>query len=452
MVNPERWRLGVAGVPAILGGQAASLLIGLVSSAVLARSLGPSGLAVFGVLAVVLSFAGTVSDLGLRGAVVREVARQPTDGVRAARHIADVYARLKLLAAVVVAGLLALLATPIVAALDLPPDRGRLFLLLVAFGVVAKGIGGSISGVLHGLGRFTALAGMDVVTALVTAVSFVLIAVTTGLGISSALVVGAVAAIAAAAVGYRWLPADWRPRLAGTPPSGAAHGRRLLRFGAWLGVGALLSIVALRVDLLLVNSALTAAETGAYALALALWMRLSMLHRAFRTALLPDASAQTDAADQRAYLRRVWPASAAAGGLLVLTLPLAGPLVRLIYGAPFLPAVRPLQILVLIITVDLVALPLTALAYPLGLSRLLAARDGLHAVLLVGGLLLVLPEGGLVGAAVVKLGAAAVSTTTIAAIIFRRLDAGGETAPDLSRPATSRAPGTAPAAPPLESR
>ena len=58
----------------VLSGQLFRLGLGIISSALLARSLGPAGLSLFTVVGAATGIAGTVADLGLRMSAIRHVA------------------------------------------------------------------------------------------------------------------------------------------------------------------------------------------------------------------------------------------------------------------------------------------------------------------------------------------------------------------------------------------
>ncbi|MFW6096864.1 MAG: hypothetical protein ACOC9Z_02250, partial [Chloroflexota bacterium] len=90
----------------VFGGNMLSLALGIVSSAVLARALGPEGLSTFAIVGATTSIAATVSDAGLRLGAIRHIAGALVKDVRRAQALARAYATLKFLGSVAIVVLL----------------------------------------------------------------------------------------------------------------------------------------------------------------------------------------------------------------------------------------------------------------------------------------------------------------------------------------------------------
>jgi O-antigen/teichoic acid export membrane protein len=424
----------VSGAPAygrdaavMAAGQAAALVIGVVSSAVLARTVGPSGLRVLGTLAAVQMIAATAADLGLRGSVVRHAAADlPTHPERAGRLVrAGVAVQLGAALALVVAVNLA--AAPLGEWLRLPTGTTRLLIALASLGILTRAAGGAVAGPLQALGRFEVLASTQVLGAAVTLSAFGLLAAVGQLEVEQALMVGVVAGAAVAITGSRFLPASWRHALRSVTAD-APERRQLLRFGRWLWLGALATIAYVQADFLLVNTGVSAREAGIYALALSLSLKVAILGHAAWIVLVPAASALRSDTDRRAFVRRATPVTLVAAGLVVAAVIVAGPAIALVYGEAFAPAAAPFRLLALTTLIDLLALPVVVLAFPLDAPRAMAATDWLRLVALVPAVLVALPRWGLVGAAGAKLAVHAVGTLLLAITIQRRSTAAGRAA------------------------
>lgn len=124
--------------------------------------------------------------------------------------------------------------------------------------------------------------------------------------------------------------------------------REALSYGVKAYPGNVLSFLHLRVDLLLLNRYLDPTSVGFYAVAVALVDQLALISRAAATALFPRVAAGT-VDGRRASLtplvtRTVLLVSASAGAVLCLV---AGPLVHLLYSETYLPVIAPLRILVI---------------------------------------------------------------------------------------------------------
>ena len=238
--------------------------------------------------------------------------------------------------------------------------------------------------------------------------------------VTTALVVGAIAALIAALVGFLLLPRDWRRGLLMRGRVNRSDVRQLLGFSKWLWLGTGMVILYFQLDLLLVNRMSDALATGHYALAYNLSMRANVLVQSANMVLLPAASVLVTAADVRAYLRRSWRQVGLMTGLLAAALVFADPFIRIVYGARFEAALVPFLILGLVVGLDVITMPVDLLAYPFDIPRLIALSNGLRLVLLLALAPLLIVEMGIAGAAVAKLVAKIVSSLLVFLITRQR--------------------------------
>lgn len=141
-------------------------------------------------------------------------------------------------------------------------------------------------------------------------------------------------------VGFLWLLWLLRDHLKLPPRLSVALLKENLPYGLKAYLAALLAFTVLRVDLFLVQAKLGSEDAGFYSIAVTLAEMVYMLPVVVGTMLFPKLSAMPDEAAKWNLTRK----TAALLGLLMaavggVTVILAEPVVRLLYGASFLPAV-----------------------------------------------------------------------------------------------------------------
>ena len=390
----------------VFSGQALRLGLGIVSSSLLARGLGPAGLGVFSVISVWMTIAVTLGDVGVTKSAVRfmavELLNQPTDALATGR----VFTALRLVGALAVTITIALLATPLAQALHLGPlQPGRLLIGLAALGILATSFSSIPSTILQALKQFRGLFATQTLNIVLTVVLVAGLFVAGRVTIATALVVGLVAALAATLLGYRLMPAPWRGtlRISLGADLTSPTARRLLDFGKWLWVSTLLSVVLAQVDLLLVNRYTDAQSAGYYALALNLSLKVDILNQTLQVVLLPTVAALTTLAQMRGYLRDSFRRTLGLAGLLVIAGVVARPFILLVYGADYAPAVPLFYLLLVVAAFDLLTLPALLLAFPLDAPKMIAASHLLRIAVMLAASALLIPLWGGAGAAVAKL-------------------------------------------------
>lgn len=410
----------------VFTGQALRLGLGIVSSSLLARGLGPAGLGVFSVISVWMSFAVTLGDFGVTKSAVRfiavEVLNQPADALTTGR----VFANLRLAGALLVTLALIILAGPLSQLLGLQPlQQGRLLIWLAALGVLTTSFSSIPSTILQALKRFSALFATQTLAITLTVVLVAVLYLIDQVTIASALVVGAIAALAATLLGFRLMPLPWRRTISVSSAAELAGptARQLLNFGKWLWISTLLSVVLAQVDLLLVNRYTDATSAGYYALALNLSLKVDILNQTLQVVLLPTVAALTTLAQMRSYLRDSFRRILSLAGLLVIVALLARPFIVLVYGTAYTPAVTLFYLLLVVSAFDLLTLPVLLLAFPLDAPRLIATSHLVRIIVMLAASALLIPLWGGAGAAVAKLLAkvlGALFMGAVLAIVWRR--------------------------------
>jgi PST family polysaccharide transporter len=359
----------------LTGAESVRLAFGLVSSLLIARALGPADYGMYAVLAAMVGIVGVLAEGGLSEAAVLRMAPTP---VATQREQGRAFFWLRLSLATGVVAVLCLLAGPLASILGIKDDGALTRWALL--GVVATAASGAVSVLLQAARRFGEMSLLTLVNTGLTAVLALALWLAGALNIATALVVlGIGTSLATFVVGLRQL--RWRPCIPSLPRL-RAEGRQLLRTGRWLWLAALLAMLAVNLDVLIVNRFSAPATVGAYALAVNLASKTSVVNYSLYTVLLPGVAELDDAAAVKSYLKRATLRSTVVALILAACIPLAGPFVLLVYGAEFAPAIGLLQLLVGVVIFDLLLTPLLLVPLAYRRARVLAAADGARALTL----------------------------------------------------------------------
>jgi len=302
------------------GGKAATLLLALATAAIVARELGPSGQAVFAVAFTLTLVLVQVGGLGFTTANPYFVAREPALLPRVVGNAVWFSALLGLV--LIAAGVvLKLVAPSAIEGLGWEP------LLVTLAGIPGALAVVSLQSILLGQGRmvgYSAIeAGQNAVTLIAVLVAFEVF----GSGLTGALAaIGVVrygAAVAALVLLRRSLELQaldfelWR---------------RMLGYGARIYVAILVSFLVIRVDLFLVNTIVGREEAGVYSIAAALADGMFVLPMVIGLNLLPRVAR----GDPTQASAEVFRSIAVLYGLFCLvTVPLAGPAISIIFGESY---------------------------------------------------------------------------------------------------------------------
>ena len=323
----------------LLTGEVSAQLLGFVIAAYLARAIGPTGFGIWTFAAAVVAYLAVVVEAGTDTWGLRELSAFPS---RVRRSLAAVIA-LRLGLTLLAATALAVVALTVVRT----PER-RLALVLGTSSLL--GLALQSHWALRALGRVTPVAAASVVQRLVfLGLAVVLVHspaqapyVLLWQGVSE--VLAALLLLAALAPGAGAEPARPQPALV----------RRVASESWPIGVARALRGVLYTANVAVLARYWSDQTVGQYGAALRLTMAVLAVSTLFGMAVAP-ALARACAADA-ASAGRV--AAASLRGLSVLLVPLvvggavlAAPLVTLVFGAEFLPAVTPLRILLVSVLV-----------------------------------------------------------------------------------------------------
>lgn len=365
-----------------------TLVIGVVVGVVTARWLGPAGRGVLAALTLLSGLCVAIASMGLTDAAVVMV------GQRRVSVLAALSANIGL---VLLSGATAGAACFIVAALQIQPDSTSVWLAVAvaSLTVPIAGLQNMISGGLMLTERIVQASGVIGAMAVVTLFATCILVIPLSMGIVGAALALMLGAIAGTVFAWRFLPLDpglrprWLPSYLGPA----------LRYGVKLQGSQLLTLLAGRLDLLIVFSLLGEAAAGRYSISLTVASIVGLPLFALSYAIFPRV-AYVPAEEARRLTLLVWRRG------LIATLVVAGALagfcplgIPLLFGDEFSPAVTPALIL---LVGSVIGTGQWTLARPVGARgrpNLLVVSYGISLVTMVGLDFALIPMLGLPGAA-----------------------------------------------------
>lgn len=387
----------------------AGIALGLVTGVFVARTLGPEGRGAYFLAMTAATLLAQFGHLGLPAANTYKVAREPdllpslTANSVWVATTGGVTLGTGLYAFVTFSEALPLTSTLAgVAAVWIPFALAAMLLQNLMIGVGAVGTANIID-----VGQKAATVGL--------LAALLLLGTVTPVSVLAAQVVTiAVAALASVAT--------LRKRSAAPGRSSWALFRSMVAYGARSFGASVVSFLLLKADIIMVGSILGLEATGIYSIAAAMGEYFLLLPITAGTLLFPRLAAMADPLERWAIAKRfVLYASGLMGALAVIAIPLAEPLINLLYGQEFVPASRPFLILLpgaVLLSANVilnnyfaaVGMPLVTLFAPLvglltnvALNVILAPRWGIdgaavatavsYAVMLAGGFVYAGSEG-----------------------------------------------------------
>ena len=373
----------------------------------MARELGREG---FGAFMFALGLTGALligAGFGTDELTAREVAR---DHSRAGRYLSNVSA-LKTASAVVLLALAVLISQ----LGDFTADA-RAAVVIVGFGVAVEAIARTWYMIFQAHERLDLISLSIVIQRTLTAVAGIIV-LRSGGGVVAASVVFAIGAVCGLAVSEltvrRLIPRRPRPQPRTWP--------RLVKTAFPIGVAFLLFILLMRLDVTLLSFIAGEEEVGLYAAAYRLVESTQFVAWSLSAAMMPWLARTAAGGLTRGYELALKAMNAVLLPLSLVFVLFAKPLIDLLYGAAYEPAVLPLQLLGLTSALygmqNLASTTLIARNSPGTFGRLV----GVVVVLNLSANLIVIPRYGADGAAAVALGSAAVLAVASVLLAARRV-------------------------------
>jgi O-antigen/teichoic acid export membrane protein len=397
LAAPRVWlppRAALRSVSLLFAGNVCKIGLGVATSAIVFRALGPGSA---GRLALTLSLVGLFSligEFGLRDAAVTFIARALPANPARAHSVSRTFLLVKL-ALSTFAGAVAYFAAGWMAALFYPDADVAGLIQLGAFSLVTGGLLGFALTILEARQAFAAISVSSLLQAVVRALLILVLYTFREINLVTLVALEALVPLVVFFYSLRFIPKSFYRLRAPF----LEHLPALFHFTKWIAVAAIASTIFLKLDVLLLGYFRPPAEVGWYAVALALVGRLDVLKNAVLTTAFPDATRRTDAAELRAFIRQSLRVTGLASLLVAPLLFIGSALIVWIYGTTYAPAQSAFIPLLLAFLCGLNAEPLAYVLYalnrPLWIARmdlfLLAFHFGLNVMLI--------PLGGIVGAA-----------------------------------------------------
>jgi O-antigen/teichoic acid export membrane protein len=313
-------------------------ILGAVAAALLARSLGIEHFGTYTLLLTLINLLADLSDLGLASALLRFGAEcLARDDRQAFGRVLSAIVRLKALLAIVVLGLAGLVLYPLLPALFSHVDvRIASYISLTLLASVISIVASVFPPVLQAFGDFRAGA----LTSLARSVSRVLLIaglVTTfgSVDVRTALWVDAGSVFVFLVAGYFASPVK---RF--SFPADAEVTRQIIAFTRWVSLYQLITLLGTKLDVFIVGGLADARTLSVYGAAARVSGLVIAVTNSYYTVLLSSISmvaASAVAVAVRARQARM--ITAGLSGAMVLLALLADPVVRVLYGPEYLPAV-----------------------------------------------------------------------------------------------------------------
>jgi len=314
-----------AGVLMTLANKVIVLGVGLTSSIVIARALGPQGRGGFAAAVALATMLVQVGSLGITSANPLFAAREPGATGKLVTN--------SLWIAAVAGGCLAAL---MLAIRGVAPSavRGLTWTEVAVAGCIVPAMLSMLflQSVFLGQGRMVVYNAVEASTTVLQLLALVALSATTGLDVTLCLSVTLGTQVAAALI-YLVLLQRHRPPLSGPD---AALMRRMARFAAKIWATGLLSYAVIRLDVLLVNGILGSREAGFYSLAVTLVDMVCMVPLVVALNLYPRILGATGPDLTVQTIRTLAPCYLA---LCAAVAAVASPLITTLYGHEFDPSV-----------------------------------------------------------------------------------------------------------------
>jgi O-antigen/teichoic acid export membrane protein len=368
--------------------------LGVVTSAIIFRVLGPQDV---GRLTTALSVVGLLSiigEFGLRDAAINFIARSLRANSSMAGAVGRTFLVSKTFLSTVATGV-ALSAAGLIASRFFPEAQVESLIRLAAFSLLADGLLGYSLVILEAHQNFAAISLLHAVQSAVRFGLILALFVASQVNLVTLMVLETVVPLAAFIYSLRFLSPDYRalrrPFLAFIGP--------LFHFSKWIAVAVLCGLLVSRLDVMLLGHYASPAIVGFYAAALTIGSKIDLIKIPVLTTAFPDACRRTGRGDLRDYVRQHLKLTLLIS-LACLPLFFLGQfIIGLIYGAEYLSAVPAFALLLAANLVSLNVEPSAFVLYPLNKPAWVAAKELLVLAVLLGAGLVLIPLYGMLGAA-----------------------------------------------------
>jgi len=327
----------------IFSGSTFALILSFITSPVMAYYIGASGLGLWTMLFAITSLLG-VTNLGIPGATIKYVAEFKDDKNRLYQAVSTSFV-ISIILGIVTAVALFITADIITGIFNMPSLTPllKLFLLTIPFSYMVE----SIIATLNGLREMKLVSFLNVTSKSLN-FGLVLIPIILGYGIK-----GAVIGIIIATIIYAFIAMFFFSNFIFhlTFSKFRETAKKLLHFGIQTVISGIVSIMLYRIDVLMIGYFMTSTEVGIYSVAIGIARMIWIIPQSINTVSYPTFSyywGKGEHDEVNKLFDRGLKYSACMLAPIGLGLAIFGKdAILLLYGTKFLPAVLPLQILLI---------------------------------------------------------------------------------------------------------
>jgi O-antigen/teichoic acid export membrane protein len=389
--------MGLA-VVQLFGSRMAGQVAGFLAAILVARAVGPEAFGLYSVAVTIAIILAAVPGGGLDLAVVRVTARHWTMAPERSHNVLFAGGLIRLAAAL----LLTIIGLVVAWLLQGPLDRAALAapVACAALAGLAIGMTDYMLATFQARERFRPMFTLNLVGAALKLLPIALLFALGALTLINALAAFIVAVVLTVVVGAALMRSNWAGS-AHWEPSAAGE---LLHFSRWLVPTATLGVLTAGVDVAVLAHLASAETTGIYTSARTLASPLAIVGGTIGAVLLPRLTQLTDRTALYRAARVVGYRVAGLAALAAVGLGIAAPLaVPLVFGAGYSASVPVFQVLVVAYAVEIATWPALIVLLALDRPDITAGLSLLVLGITLGGVILVAPVVGAVGAAGVVL-------------------------------------------------
>jgi O-antigen/teichoic acid export membrane protein len=368
--------------------------LGIVTSAIIFRSLGPTDIGRMTTTLSIIGLLSIIGEFGLRDAAVNYITPALKDNLPRAHAIGRTFLVSKTFLATVATGV-TLSAGSLVAARLYPQAQLGALVQLAAFSLLADGLLGFSLAILEAHQNFAVISLLNGLQSLLRFALIVTLFLASHANLTAMLLLETVIPLAVFIFSLRYIPS---PYLALRRPYLQYLGL-LLHFSKWIALAAFSSLLAARLDVLVLGYYQVPATIGIYAAALAVVNKLDLIKIPILTTALPDACRRTDKADMRGYVLQSLRLTLLISAALLVLFPLLYWIIWLLYGNEYTAAVPAAYLLLAAYLVSLNVEPAAFFLYPLNKPAWVAGKEMLPLVFFTLISLVLIPRYGIIGAA-----------------------------------------------------
>lgn len=302
--------------------------IGLATSVIVARILGPEGRGLYAVAVAIGAIGVQFGNMGLHASNTYSAARK--------RSLVPTLVGNSLLVSFVFGGLVAALAWVVFSLWpNLAPVHGILLVLALVW--IPVGLAYMLMrDLLLGVQEIRAYNKIDLISSLFGVILIILLIVINIVTVETVFSAGLIMVI----ISLVWVLRGLRPYFTRTPVPSLALFKDNIRYGLKVYLADFFAFLVLRVDILMAKYILGSKQTGYYSVAVSMADMVYVLPVIIGTIMFPKLSSMPSIVEKWKFTKTVAKCVAivmvSLGGLAAL---IAGPVVRVLYGQAFVPAV-----------------------------------------------------------------------------------------------------------------